>query len=368
VGEAGPPLDAAELRASLDELYRVAACGGRGALPERFRNAKVESRCRQLGATYAEYTKRWITRSAPFFAAIRPAALPRRVVYPFGGGDLVTALTVFPDADEYTTISLEPAGDVRRIDTLDLPDLERSLEVSARHLRKLLRVTYSRTTNLGIEGRSALPGEVVFLLAALVVHGYEPTGARYFTIGVDGGLHYATHAELELADREPHAPGLPPPGIFSNIEIRFRKGDGPEKIVRHISQDLSNQELGKRPGLVAHLASKGNVSAMTKAASHLLWADEFATIRNYLLEHVVWMVSDSTGLPPRFADAAGFVQVPYGRFETPAKYGPIELLDARGFRHLFARETPRPLSFQFGYLDGHHHSHLVVTRKPVVEG
>ncbi len=36
--------------------------------------------------------------------------LPEAVVYPFGGGDLLSALAAYPDAAEYTTLSLELAG------------------------------------------------------------------------------------------------------------------------------------------------------------------------------------------------------------------------------------------------------------------
>ena len=54
---------------------------------------------------------------------------------------------------------------------------------------------------------------------------------------------------------------------------------------------------------------------MTKAASYLLWRDQFSTIRNFLLEHMEFMVSDSTGIPPVFATKAGFEQTAFGHFK-----------------------------------------------------
>ena len=51
--------------------------------------------------------------------------MPKTVVYPFGGGDLLSALVAFPDATEITTISLEQAGDPRRLRTLT-PDADRA--------------------------------------------------------------------------------------------------------------------------------------------------------------------------------------------------------------------------------------------------
>jgi hypothetical protein len=346
------------------ELFRVAACGN-GAVPARLDAGLVEQHCVLLRQLYDQYRGRWLARAVPFFATLRPANLPSRVVYPFGGGDLFTALAVFPDAEEITTISLEPAGDVRHIDGVTRRELGGALSMNRRHLRKLLGLTYSKTTNLGLEGRAALPGEIVFLMAALVVHGYEPVSLRYFTFQPDGALRYLTAEDLAAADALPHAFGDAPAAAFSNVEIAFRRADGsgPVKVVRHVSQDLSDAALRESGGLVLHLQSKGPVAAMTKAASHLLWADQFSVIRTYLLEHVVWMISDSTGIPPRFAKAAGFTQDTYGRFDGPARYGPIEPWDARDFRVLFAQNPPRKLTFQFGYADVHRQIHMVVMRR-----
>ena len=131
-----------------------------------------------------------------------------------------------------------------------------------------------------------------------------------------------------------------------------------------MAHDLANHEVGLDPGLKKHLEAKGKVAVMTKAASHLLWADDFSTIRDYLLEHAEWMISDSTGVPPRFAQAAGFVQDTFGIFDGPAPFGPIETLDGHAFRRLFADNPRRPLPFKFGYGDVHHRHHMIVMRRP----
>ena len=70
-----------------------------------------EAHCKQVRAAQDDYKKQWLAVADEFFRANVPASIPKKVVYPFAGGDLATALTVFPDADEITTISLEPAGD-----------------------------------------------------------------------------------------------------------------------------------------------------------------------------------------------------------------------------------------------------------------
>ena len=119
--------------------------------------------------------------------------------------------------------------------------------------------------------------------------------------------------------------------------------------------------LAADPAVLRQLESKGPVTAITKAASYLLWWKGFSQIRDYLLGHMVWMISDSTGIPPEDATAAGFEQIPYGQFEGPflkAGQKPSE-----AFQRLWA-DSPEALPFRFGYPDSAGHSHLLITRHP----
>jgi hypothetical protein len=352
-------------------LAGVAACAEGAVVPPSFDQAVIGAHCRAQRAAYDRYELRWLAPAAAFFATVRPNHLPNRVVYPFGGGDLVTALAVFPRAVEITTLSLEPPGDVRLVRNVPKARLRAALRVTGQNVRKLLGFSYSNTVNLDVGARQALPGEIVLHLAALEVHDLEAVSLRYFRIGVDGSVRYLTDQELgEGEGPSTRSKRTPVDGRFDdrfdNVEIGFapRGRRAPIKTLRHIAQDLSNAALGRTPGLLKYLAAQGPVAAMTKAASHLLWSDDFSAIREYLLDHAVWMVSDSTGVPPRFATAAGFVQEPYGVFEGPSAYGPVQKLDSRGFRQLFAESPKRPLAFRFGYGDVGRRAHLIVTKKP----
>jgi hypothetical protein len=158
------------------------------------------------------------------------------------------------------------------------------------------------------------------------------------------------------------------------MEIRFQSLDGgPIKVYRHLAYNLADayltddpHHLTRDPSLLAHLVAKGRVSAMTRAASHLLWFDEFTLIRNYLTAHLEWMPSDSTGVPPPFAAAAGLEQDTYGVFT--AAYEPSDQGERRqyndAFRELFASNPQKRLDFLFGYPDNAKNAHLVVTYRP----
>jgi hypothetical protein len=153
---------------------------------------------------------------------------------------------------------------------------------------------------------------------------------------------------------------------FTNSELSFRKlGDprAPLVVHRHIAANLADNALAGSP-LSKYLESRGRIAAMTKAASYLLWLNNFSTIRNYLLGHAAWMISDSTGIPPMYARKAGMVQDTYGRFTGAF----LEGAEAGGKRHsddfraLWAKNKKRRLPFRFGYIDAEKNAHLLVTR------
>lgn len=343
-------------------IFSVGACGSPRDLPAGFDAATVGRHCEELERAYDEYKKTWVSVAEPFLASLRPKNLPSVVVYPFGGGDLMTALATFPDATEITTISLEPAGDVRPVDTLRPDQFAQELAPHRAHLERLLEKAHSRTDNLEKESKTEIPGEILFALAALVVHDDVPVSLRYFRIRPDGGIAYVTQADIDEQAHHPKAQRA----LFENVELRFRSArdsTGPVRVLRHIAFNLDDEHLKADPRLLAHLSSKGKVSAMTKAASHLLWSDHFALIRGWLADHTDWMISDSTGIPPRFAQAAGFTQDTYGKFDGPAPFGLVNARDANDFKHLFASEPDRELAFRYGYPDRNGHAHLIVTKR-----
>ncbi len=337
-------------------IFKAAACGGDRAAPANIPPALIEAHCKVLLASYAEYKRSWVDVAGPFIAKLRPANLPDTVVYPFGGGDLVSTLATYPDAREITTISLEPAADPRGVIGINTPQITRALRDIRAHLGKLFLKAHSRTDNLGIESQSVIPGEIAFSMAALVIYGFEPVSLRYFRFEDDGKLRYVTDDDLKVADKRAQR------ALFQNAELRFKRpGEARSRVLRHVGYDLSDGNLKVRPQVMRHLEAKGKVSAMTKAASHLLWDDSFTTVREYLLTRMEWMISDTTGIPPRRIRGRGFVHEVYGVYEWPETFGLVNNRDATDFKELF--KGHEAISFRYGYPDNRGHGHIVVTKK-----
>jgi hypothetical protein len=364
-------------------LAIVGACND-GALPEGYAEAMVAKHCKAVKATQSDYAERWVRPARAFFADRVPTSAPRVVVYPFSGGDLSTALTVYPDADEITTLSLEPAGDPRTLSALNdaatrpvgkaaRPNpqaraaLERALATIQKELRFLYQVNFSNTLNMIDAMRSgALPTQLIFGLSALKVHGYELVGLRYFKLDERGAVKYLT--EEDIATAPDPSTGISDRRqmekrnrVFANSEIRFRKPGGKLQIHRHLQVDLSDAQLRKDRRVLAHLESKGKISAMTKAASYLLSWDSFSLVRDYLTSHTMWMVSDATGVAPRWGKPAGFEYETYGWFTEPHLDSGRTV--AKSWRDEWAAQPRRKLGFRFGYYDKKISDHLVIMKK-----
>jgi hypothetical protein len=284
---------------------------------------------------------------------------------------------VFPDAPELTTISLEAAGDVRVVDTIKSAKLDDEVDLIGNEIRRLYRAAHSTTKSLQAVSHAELPGTIMFALAGLAVHDMEPVALRYFDIEPDGSLTYLTSGQLEeraveLAAKK--AGNGPPKRIthywyeqvsaFANVEIQFRpRGDAraPLRTYRHIVANLDDSHMSADDRVLRHLARKGKVAVMTKAASFLLWYDDFSRIRGYLLHNAAWMISDASGIPPSYAEPAGFEQVTYGEFA-----GPYFIIDDKNTRAEFVKlwksQPHRDLAFRFGYPDSEKHNHLMIMR------
>ncbi len=351
-------------------FYRVVACGGTEPPPPQLDAKVIEAHCTEMKRRYEYIAKHYVEKARAFFATKLPADLPKTVVYPFGGGDLLSALVTFPNATEITTISLEHAGDPRRLAKLTKKtELRDSLALFRGAVAGLLSLHDSTSENMRKLEMGGIPGQLSFHITGMTALGFEPVSLKFFKLNDDGTIHYLSQNDIdELAKKvakkkRPSWVDTDFSEAFSNMELTFRKvGDpkAPLVVHRHFAWNLGDNGF-KGSALEKHLQAKGKVAAMTKAASYLLWTSSFRAIRDYLLEHMVWMASDATGIPAKFAKRAGFVQLTYGTFngaflEEAKPEVNQEMVE------LWASQPKRRLPFRYGYPDSEKHVHLMITK------
>jgi hypothetical protein len=350
------------------QLFRIAACAGNEPVSDAL-EPTVEAHCALFRPALDAY-RRYVEAAGPFLTDLQPKGLPTTVIYPFGGGDLLSALTTYPNLTEVTTLSLEHAGDPRRAAASDADSLADSLRRFRNDIAGLLTMSDSTTENMMDLQRGDIPGQLAFFLVALAIHDQVPVSLRYFRLEEDGSIHYLE--ERDIADIEDELAKLlnqrwksPDFSVaFSNVELTFRpknQPNAPVRVHRHIAANLMDGSLAGDPRVMKYLEKYGHMTAMTKAASYTLWNRNFSQIRTYLIEHMTFMISDSTGIPPQYLPPGEFVRETYGSFAGP--FLEANVRDADDFRALWNSQPTRPLPFRYGYLDAERRPHLVVTRR-----
>src|SRR5262245_8402007 len=261
VSDAAAPSDAAAVEAGFDfiadarRLFRVAACGGDGPLPAELAafHATVDEHCRHIAPKLAAYRAAYFDTARAWFQDRAPADLPAAVVYSFSGGDLISARVAFPNAAEITTVSLELAGDPRKLLQLTPAELAKDLTELRREIGALIRVGSNTSELLAAQQRNALPGQIASFLMGLVAGGYEPVAMRFFTLDERGGVRYYERAEIDADTRETRplrgswtAPSFAE--VFRHVELRYRKlGDTAVRVHRHIAWNVENNYLAANP-------------------------------------------------------------------------------------------------------------------------
>lgn len=349
--------------------YRVVACSGSDPVPPALDAPTVAKHCEEMAKRYASFTEKYVTPAQRFFAGVRPAGLPQTVVYPFGGGDLVSALVTYPDAREITTISLEHAGDPTRLAQLtDKRKLAAALAAYREAIFGLLTLNDSTSENMRKLEKGGIPGQLSFHLTGMAVMGYEPVALRFFRLKDDGSIEYLTQADVDAlaptrAKKVKHGwVDTDFSEAYTNMELSFRKaGDAAAPLVthRHIAANLADKPFRGGP-LEKHLVAKGKIAALTKAASFLIWEAGFSGIRDYLLANMAWMASDATGIPSRYVRRAGFRQVTYGTFRGPF-LPEANATIAEEMVKLWDQQPRRRLGFRYGYVDSELGVHLMIT-------
>jgi hypothetical protein len=353
-------------------LYRIAACGGDETIAPDL-DKIVAHHCKLIEEHLDKFRALYFDKGRTWFDTVVPKDAPKTVVYPFGGGDLLSALVAFPDATDITTISLELAGDPRRLRGLRPGQVEQNLGALRAEIGGLISVGSNTSQNLSAQQQNDLPGQVSSFLLGLVAGGYEPIAMRYFTLDDTGDIHYLEQSEIDELDKEAaaHRPkslkhDWQSPNFstaFANVELRYRKiGETTVRVHRHIAWNLGDSYMQTHPQLERFLAKKGQVTVLVKGASYLLWRGDFGIIRGYLLDHLAWMLSDSTGIPPGYARGAGMVQETYGYYDGAFLVAAQDTKADEAFVELWHNQKRRPLPFRFGYVDKDKQAHLVVTK------
>jgi hypothetical protein len=260
------------------------------------------------------------------------------LVYPFSGPDLINAYGLFPDYDTYVFFSLEPPGQVPRLERMSDRDLGRLLSDLRFALNDVVQLNFFITPNMHDRMQTdSLHGVMPVLLAMLGMMELRVTGVE----AID------PWPQRSEALRRPGA--RRPPQPLQAIRIAFTNPhSGRDQTLLYYSLDVSDHALAFYPEFIDWLRDVPHPAVLLKSASYLLHGGNFKQVRDFVRDRAVLLVQDDTGMPYRLLRDAGFALTLHGQYERPVKL--FENRYQKDLDEAFAASGGRAsLPFPFGY-------------------
>jgi hypothetical protein len=256
------------------------------------------------------------------------------VFYMFSGPDFLYADAFYPGADTYVLSALEPVGEVPDLNGVSGAALAGGLGRIEGSLNSVLNYSFFITKKMRHElsgGRfsGTLPILYVFLARA----GKTVHEASLVTLDADGVIHPATDKSQRNAPQ--------------GAKIVFSTGaDGKKQTLYYFSTDLSESGV-KSSGFLKFCDGLGRGDSFLKSASYLLHSDNFATVRNFILDHSDAIVEDDSGIPVRFFKDDEWKFYPFGNYLQPLGIFPHTY--QQQLSTLYRKERAGTLDFGIGY-------------------
>lgn len=222
------------------------------------------------------------------------------VFYPFSGPDFVTVAQMFPEAERYVLVAMQPAGEV--VDTRAMPPMAANAFKSKFNLEwmKFGYLGFFRTLDLNENTASTkarlTSTPVMMAFAAALDFRVESVVPLRFN---------ADTAEFEPVDGTGEK-------RWTSVRMEMSKNDR-KVTLDYISMDLSDGFLKSHAGELNWIRKAAGNPTLLKAASHLLPKPYFSACRAAIVDAAPLLVQDETGLEYGDLKKMGTVSL-YGRF------------------------------------------------------
>ncbi|NEP56403.1 MAG: hypothetical protein F6K31_05185 [Symploca sp. SIO2G7] len=298
----------------------------------------------QLEAQQLSKARTW---SEEELQAINASSPP--IFYPFSGPDFLYGFTLFPKGSEYVMLALEPVGEVQDLEELSESQRNTKLQGVVGALSEILKFSFFRTNDMQVDlaQQGALPIILVFMARTNnQIMDIQP-------VSMDENANIQPQGEGEAASE----------GSISGVKITFLpEGESEPRTLHYFSTDISNEGLAKTPQLEAFVKQLESPTTYLKAASYLMYRDNFSQIRDLILNQSNHLLQDDSGMPIKYVDEEQWEITYYGNYTNP-----IGLFAERyqpELRKIYQSDkTIKPLNFGIGYKFGVNESNLMLATK-----
>lgn len=289
------------------------------------------SGCTRFAELQARYGQRFVAPMIRWSRADLADLKGRAVLYPFSGPDVVTALSMFPDAPHLTLV----ADQTVEFEGVGAPNaaIPGAAERECRMLSFFAQLGYYRTHDLnGLGG--ARPRFLQLLRYSIAFAGAAVDRTRPLGLTATG-----TVAVLEDGST------VTPQGV----RFEARRQDGRAVLIDYLTIDLSNRGLKTDPAGREFLHRNASDVLFLKSASHLLQHGGFSELAALLTTPAgAFVVQDETGLPVGLLERHYELTL-YGRYSAPQALWARDA-GANAFANLYATHDSRgALPYVVGY-------------------
>jgi hypothetical protein len=259
------------------------------------------------------------------------------IFYPFSGPDFLYAYSFFPKGSEYIMAGLEPVGDIPDLEKIPESQLDKKLRSIDTALYAILQLSFFRTNDMKED--LAEKGVMPILFVFLARTNNKILEAQHIGLDKNGKIQV-----VDAAPKDGSAQKLIP-----GVKISFLPaGESQPRTLYYFSVDLSNEALQKTPEFNTFVKQFQKPVTYLKAASYLMYNDNFSNIRDLILEQSSSLLQDDSGMPVSYFDSSKWDLKFYGSYTRP-----IDLFSGRAqpeLRKIYQSDKSiKPLNFGIGY-------------------
>jgi hypothetical protein len=287
-----------------------------------------------VGRAWRSYHKR-IGAPAATWAKAELGAVGGTVFYPFSGPDLVTATTLFSDADHYVLVAIQSAHAPVNPAALDVEARRAFFDKFQVEWQRYGILGFFRTLDLDEDAQDnvARLGVTPILMAFAARMGYQVRAVEPLVFDVIQGEYVVPESRPKRAWR--------------SVRLSLLMHERPV-TVDYVRLDLSDGFLKAHPEAKEWLERQTGNPTLLKAASHLLQDSSFSILRDALVSKAPLVVQDETGLDYSDLARIGPVKL-YGSFTRAHALFDSKRQKSLADAYRSAAGAVDPLPFAFSY-------------------
>lgn len=286
-----------------------------------------------------------------------------KLFYPFSGADFLYANSLFPDANEYFMIGLEPVGKVPDIRKIPEDFWENYFFALKTSMDDILTASFFKTKDMRKDFQiQELKGTLPLIMIFIVRTGHKIVTLEPLEINDSGKIVDSRINKIQSRQYSK----------MNGVRITFEKDsirtddNNFQKCIYYFSIDLSDPSLKGKDGFELFLNSYGENVSFIKSASYLMHENNFSTIRSLILKHSNTHVQDDSGIPLK----CFYENTTNNKWQEPLFYGgykePIPM-----FKQYYQEELKKkfsdttvtqPLPFRIGYQNLAKKSNIIVVK------